>query len=312
MPFSPQHSGLFFTQEHIQQARNMRDRPPLAQAWDAFEAAAPEDPLEAALHGGFAYRFGDSAAAGARAAAALQAILGRFQPQAMDHLEALAVALALAQSFELVRDHPALVAGERAAWLDQFFEQVNALNAVSGSAGYVELLWLGALNLAAGVTLEREDIFQAGVERYQQVIQEDIHPEGYISRAVEGEDGQTFYRQLLCVQALVLGAEAALHAGVDLWAYHQRGVSVMTAATYLMYYYYYPEKWRWDTGLTAEDAHTLIRQHGGIFEMINRYARPEKMIQRLLDDLRPIYDPYGGGYTTLTHSVIPRRRGLFG
>jgi hypothetical protein len=36
-------------------------------------------------------------------------------------------------------------------------------------------------------------------------------------------------------------------------------------------------------------------------------------LKPLLEDLRPIYDPYGGGLTTLTHGVAlkPQRRGLF-
>jgi hypothetical protein len=56
----------------------------------------------------------------------------------------------------------------------------------------------------------------------------------------------------------------------------------------------------------------LFREHAGFLEIIaEHYKPPLKAIQMIHDDLRPIFDPFGGGLTTLTHAPAPRR-GLFG
>jgi hypothetical protein len=114
-------------------------------------------------------------------------------------------------------------------------------------------------------------------------------------------------RQVLVVEALTLMAEAAEHVGVDLWGYSFRGVSVMTAFSYIMYYYFFPDKWRWDVNITNEP----FREYGGFLELVNYHAYP-KDLKPLLDDLRPIYDPPGGGLTTLSHGIVRKRGGLLG
>jgi hypothetical protein len=124
---------------------------------------------------------------------------------------------------------------------------------------------------------------------------------------VESGDGLGFYRQIRSVQALVLMAEAAQHAGVNLWDYTVRGVSVMTAVTYVMFYHFRPDKWRWDEGLEAVIP-PFFRKHAGFMEMVNRRDNRPRDIQMLLDDLRPIYDVYGGGLTTLTHGLAASGR----
>ena len=68
--------------------------------------------------------------------------------------------------------------------------------------------------------------------------------------------------------ALVLMAEAAAHCGVNLWAYNFRGVSVKTAALYPIYYFYTPEKWSWDEGITLDEAQALFRHYGGFLEIL--------------------------------------------
>ncbi len=62
-----------------------------------------------------------------------------------------------------------------------------------------------------------------------------------------------------------------------------------------------------------DEAQLLFRRYGGYLEMVNRRTG-YKDLKPLLEDLRPIYDPHGGGLTTLTHGVAvkPKRRGLFG
>jgi hypothetical protein len=215
--------------------------------------------------------------------------------------------LAWAQCFEMVRDHPSFSADAREQWLARLADTVEHLNKIM-TTGFRNL-WLNAVNLGAGIVLEREDWIQTGVEEYQRVVREDIHPEGYVRGTVEAGDGLGFYRQMRSVQALALMAEAAQHVGVDLWGYTVRGVSVMTAVTYVMYYHFRPDKWQWDEGL-EEVIPPFFRKHTGFMEMVNRRENRPRDIQAVLDDLRPIYDVYGGGLTTLTHGVVTGRKGL--
>jgi hypothetical protein len=116
-------------------------------------------------------------------------------------------------------------------------------------------------------------------------------------------------RSVQAVTALTLMAEAAAHVGVDLWAYQVRGVSVTTAAIYPMYYFYVTDKWQWEA-IAPEQVQAIYRAHGGYLEILHHRLR-HKDFKPLLDELRPLYDPYAGGLTTLTHGVVVKR-GLFG
>jgi hypothetical protein len=157
--------------------------------------------------------------------------------------------------------------------------------------------------------LEREPVFNVGVEAFQRAIAEDVKPRGFIEPAVKGEDGGSMARSVECVSALVLMAEAAAQVGVNLWDMQVRGVSVMTAALYPIYYFYVTDNWKWDA-LTPQHVQDCFRAHGGYLEIVNHRARP-KDFKPLLEELRPIYDPDAGGIPTLTHGVAVKR-GLFG
>ena len=159
------------------------------------------------------------------------------------------------------------------------------------------------------MVLEDETRLAAGADIYRETISHDVRPEGYLPLIVEGEDGGSLYRQLRAVEALVLTAEAAAHVGLDLWGFNARGVSVITAAAYMTYYYYYPASWRWDA-IAEPDAKALFKSHSAYVEMVNYHA-VQKDLQLLLKELRPLYSPPAGGLTTLTHGSPPRR-GLFG
>jgi hypothetical protein len=174
----------------------------------------------------------------------------------------------------------------------------------------VETIWAALLSIAAGVVLERQPAFEAGAVIYRSVVDHGIRPEGYLPAVVEGDDG--FFNLLLAVKGLILMAEAARHVGVDLWGYHNRGVSAVTAGLYPLYFYFYPEKWPWGEPPALEAAQAFVREHAGVLEMLNRQiGRPTKAIDLILKDARPVFDAYGGGPTTLTHAPPPRR-GLFG
>lgn len=309
--FQPQHTGLYFGAEHIQQARRQKERPPVKEAWSLFDSLQSQDIFSGLILSGLRYRFAGDLDAGRVAAIGLQEWDwqpgGTEQAASWDDLVATVI---LMHAFEMARDHPAFNDMARHDWLARLAEVVAALNEnVLEGAGYVERLWLGLLNTVAGVVLEDEAAFQRGVETYRRAVREDITPDGYITQAVQGGGDTAFLRQLLVVKALVLMAEAGTLAGEDLWQYTVRGVSVTTAAVYLNYYYYFPDKWRWDGG-KVPDVSGLLRQHGGYLEILNSRIHP-KDIETILYDLRPFFDVSGGGLTTLTHGAV-QRRGWFG
>lgn len=302
-----QHFGLFFTPDHVRAARRDRDREPLRTAWDALLNQQPADPLAAAQRDGLRYRFNDDAEAGARTVAALTQHLslnavGEVYP-------VLSETIVLAQTFELVRDHPTFSPGAQSAWLERFAARVAELGVLPPDARHFEHMWGALLNVVAGVVLEDAGRLEAGAAIYRAAIEHDIRPEGYISQDVDGGDGGSLYRTILSLKALVLMAEAAAHVGLDLWGYNLRGVSVITAAAYPIYYYYYPDKWRWDS-LQEDETRALFKAQGGFLEMVNHRARLRD-IKLLLEDLRPLDDPDSDGLPTLSHGLAARR-GLFG
>jgi hypothetical protein len=226
--------------------------------------------------------------------------------------------MAWAQCFEMARDHPGFTQVD--GWLERFARVVDS----AATTTYVEAGWLNALHMAASVVLEDAARFEQASEHFKMTIERDVHPDGYIRRAAEGEKGKSLSRMLLMAQALILTAEAASHAGGDLWAYHVRGVSALTTTPYLLYYYYYPEKWRWDAEieghevpqegdslLSVTDVRALYRRHGGLWEMAQRRSF-SKDRERLLNDLRPVVDVWGGGLVTLTHGMTEPNKKRFG
>ncbi len=309
MTFNPQHVGLYFTHEHIQVARSERDKEPFRAAF-LYLIDREQTGAQGAQWCGLRYRFeGDDRAA----EQAHEALLKQIEmPITEDetYLTSVAKTVMLTQTFEMVRDHPSFDYNAQVRFLNTLQERVNALSTSPYKDTQVENLWMALLVMSAGIALEREEIFTLGVEVFQRTIRDDVRPRGFMTKAVEGRDGGSLYRQILSASALVLMAEAAAHAGVDLWSYAVRGVSVTTAAVYPIYYFYTPEKWEWDEGISVDEAQMLFRHYGGYLEMVNRRTR-FKDLKPLLEDLRPIYDPHGGGLTTLTHGVA-LKRGLFG
>lgn len=304
------HCGLYFTPEHIEQARRERNQEPFLSAWlylrDREQSGAAE-----ARWCGLRYRFSDDHEAGESAIHALEKFTNNEKSEANTYLDAVFETLVLAQTFEMVREHPAFAADARRRWLEFLATRISTLANSPDKDTHTEALWMALLNLAGGVVLENEPLIQSGIDEFKRSVTEDIRPQGFIPKAVEGKDGGSLYRQILSVSALALMAEAATHAGVDLWEYSVRGVSVVTGAMYPIYYFYTPEKWQWDAGISVEEAQNLFRQYGGYLEMLYRRTR-HKDLKPLLQDLRPIYDPRAGGLTTLTHGVVEKRRGLFG
>jgi hypothetical protein len=305
-----QHCGLYFTPEHIQLAQRERNQEPFLSGW-MYLRDREQNGAAGAQWSGLRYRFSDDYKAGESAIHALDKFTDNAQSEAQTYLDAIFETLVLAQAFEMVREHPAFAVDTRKRWLEFLAARISTLENRPDRDTHTETLWMALLNLIGGIVLENEPLVQRAIGVFQQTVTEDIRPQGYISKAVDGKDGGSLYRQILSVSALALMAEAASHAGVDLWEYSVRGVSVVTGAMYPIYYFYTPEKWQWDQGISVQEAQNLFRQYGGYLEMLYR-RRHHKDLKPLLQDLRPVYDPRAGGLTTLTHGVIEKRRGLFG
>lgn len=310
--FDPLHYGLFFSPQQAQRARQHERRVPLREAWARLRGPAPTDPLARAQWAGLRYRLEDDPAP----AAPLLSTLADL-PHRRDSLPGYpdsAPALVAAQCVELLRDHPELPPATLNAALDALAQRAAELDSLPADAPPLEALWRMAFNAGAGVALADEARLQAAAAAYRQTVDRHIHPEGYLPGLVAGEDHASLERQLMATQALTLTAEIAEHAGLDLWRYHLRGVSALTAVTYPLYYYFYPEKWPWsgDESLSLETTQPLFQARAGYLEMAaNRYERPLRAIQMILDESRPVVDVLGGGLPTLTHAP-PQRRGLFG
>jgi hypothetical protein len=294
------HCGLYFTADHIKSAIKDQEREPLKTAWQSLQPPADSAWVQALLNG-FRWRFGGDEAAGAAAAEVLLAEI----PPLSDPAAAL---LTQAQIAELVRDHAAIHPSRWNDWLQHFAAQIDSAQVVPAES-IDEHLMRGLLAVASGIVLEDSQRFEGGVQIFREAITDEVRPAGYLESAVAVKDGGSFQRQFRATRALVLMAEAAASVGLDLWSYESRGISVNTAATYLIYYYYYPEKWKWEP-LSAEVSKPLYQTEGGFLEMVYRRNRHKDM-KLMLDELRPVFDLGGGGLTTLSHAV-GIRRSLFG
>jgi hypothetical protein len=313
------HCGLIFTDDHIQRARRQRAEPPMNLAWALLDERKPEPGLDALLWAGLRYRIQADAEAGEQGAALLlegRNDLSMPTDETQADVDALKSTFTLAQAFELFRAHPRVEAGAE-RWLNHFREGVLAFPMPGEDTLAVPHLWWGVVQMAGGVVLEDDTLMDAGVTVARQIIDAEVHPEGYLRRDVKVDpEAQSLVNQLDAVLALTLIAEMAEHVGRAVWQYANRGVTITTATTYPLYYYYYAEEWRWNgseyrpsEGIDAETAQAAFRQRAGFLEIVSQqYDKPLKAINLILDELRPIYDLHGGGLVTLTHGPVERKR----
>ncbi len=311
----PNRIGLTFNQDHITGTQAKDDSEHIAAAFDFLTDTRDKTPLVHAYLLGLRYRFMNDSGSGDRAIELIsQARLDEihdYRPTIQDVVAWLNVA-------EMVRDLPAWQTLE-SSWLEQHVQPiVDALNQPPEDATLLDGFWLGVLNIGAGIVLNNETIFAKGQEFYQLAIDQYIHPEGYLKGIVEDGDEtvtNTYQKQVSGVAALTLMAEMAEMAEVDLWGMNNRGVTPITAATYTLYYYYYPEKWKWEENLTLEAVEPIMKTDGAFIEIVNRRS-PLRAIEQLFEDQRPMFNVYGGGLTTLTHGApAPRKKkrwSLFG
>lgn len=310
------HCGLYFSPEDVRAVQSQQARPPLKAAFERL-ADHPVSGVGSLLRAGFLWRFLNNSQAGEGALLPLERAID--QPNSAPNaslIDRIGNLMTLAQTYELLRDHPAFERTSHDHWRDAFAEQVRAINAEAGpSDSLVDEIWTALLNAAAGIVLEEPKRLHAAAGVFEAVVRDEVRPQGHIARVVEQHGGSSVGRQILSASALVLMAEAAAHSGenLDLWSYAVRGVSAATAAIYPIYYFYTTEKWKWDADLAPETVQQWFRQHGGYLEIVYRRTGL-KDVATVLEDLRPIFDEWGGGYTTISHGAardVRPRRGLF-
>lgn len=324
MTFQPRHTGLYISAQQVDNARQQRDkRATLQMAWQWLlaepgtilreEKVEADEPVQvrkpqlqglaAAMERAWRYRFAEDATAGQQVTQLLLDGAGLRDHDSL--LSTLMQVVATAQLAKLVSDHAAF-SSQRGAWTEQFRAFARDLLAAE-TTDMLERCWQMALSVAAGIVLEDEALFQTGATVFREMIDNEVRPDGFIRFATEAEDGRNFERHVLATAALTLTAEAATQAGVDLWRYESREVGLNTAVTYLVYYYFYPEKWRWDEGLTRDNTADLFRQYGAWIEIATSRANP-RGVELLLEEQRPFFGPLVGGLTTLSHSETVKRR----
>lgn len=295
--------GLIFTDDHVQKARKNKKRQPHQAGWEMLLGASQAgNPLQQVQWDGWRYRFNADLAAGE------QGISTLINLPVPTNTPDLLIAL---QLHDLLYDHPAY----KGDWLQRCITQFDSLPQADD---IVEKLWQSVVQTAIGVLTQDEARLQDGISVFHWAIDEAIHPEGYLTEAVKvGPEATALERQIKSVQALCLIAEMV--KSTNLWKYNNRGVSITTAATYPLYYFFYPEKWKWNgeewkpsNGVTEADAKQIFKSHAGFLELVrHHYDPPLKAIQMILDELRPVYDPFCGGLLTLSHADA-KKWSLFG
>ena len=301
--------GLTYTADQLQSAQDNRDVEHITKAIDYLKNTTGDAPLATAQLASLRYRFLDDDTSGLQAIQHLQQVNPLTMPA--DNHETAKNLLGWLNVVEAIGTHP--------AWLDlqdSWFDALRDFNHQLVDRSVLDGLWGGALDIGIGIVLDDETLFNRGTDTYRLAIEHHIHPEGYLKDVVNGDDAPDTYRgQVSGTTALILMAEMASNNGVDLWSVDNRGITPVTATAYLLYYYYYPEKWKWGGDLTRETTEAIMVTDGAFLEIVN-HRQAVRGVDILFDELRPLFGATSGGLTTLTHGIpIPpkkKRWGLFG
>lgn len=299
MPFQPHHTGLFVPTLFLESSREARASRTLISAWITLDDTPPDDVLHQLLWLVYRWRALEDTAAGQKAIMMLHSL---DDATIFTHHLATdrARLVALANLIEMLRSHPAATP----ALIQLYQHWVDSLGE-DGTSSPDASYWHVALRLATAVVLEDDALFEQGTKWYEEAIGQ-LHPEGYVREAVEGKEDTTFATQLSIACALALAAEIGTNNGVDLWATNNRGVSAKTAAAYVLYYLFYPEKWRWSTPgvLTADIVKPLIKTQSAFMEIVNARSTL-RSADLLLQQNRPMVSLIGGGMTSLVYGSPP-------
>ena len=296
-----QNGGLFFSAEQLQLARARRDQEPIQSAAALF-ARQLENPLSRAYLAALRYLFDDDNESAAIATALLRE--ADMAIQICDDRAGCKRILGWLSVAAMLRALP--------SWqvtCDSLQAVVAKVRDTEESPDPLDQIWQGCLQLAAGIVLDNETLRELGADRYRRAVEEIIHPEGFLKGIVDVPDKKdTYDAQVSGTCALVLMAEMAEQVGMALWSSDNRGVTPVTATVYSLYYYFYPEKWKWNDGLTRQQAGAAMRNGGAFIEIVNR-RHPLRAVDHLFEEMRPFFDPLTGGLTTLTHgTAAPKKR----
>ena len=333
MGFDIKHSALYFGQAEIDNARSEREKNEnLQSAWQWLLAqpgdvvkevkakdkkSEPEQIVKPELsqageliESAFRYCFVEDKSAGQDAIDKLSSGFGLSDKANL--LETVIDTVTVAQAFEMLRD----IMPEGTSWLEDFSNFTDSLLENYEDAEFLEQLWLITLKMVSAVVLEDEERFKEAVADVKQVINTQLHPEGYFKPlSIKPETKEVAYKEMvLACGALTLASEAATQAGENLWKYENRGSGLNTAVTYLVYYYFYPDKWRWgDEDLSVEHTEAIFADSGAWIEISTGRVNP-RGVELLLEEQRPFFSPHMGGLTTLSHIKMGKRWrfGLFG
>jgi hypothetical protein len=303
MTFQPSHTGLFLPPSFLESSRAARESRTLISAWMALDET-PVDIFDQILWLAYRWRAHEDTAAGQKALMLLHSLDDATIFNGSTLIEGDGAGdgprlVGLAHIVEMLRSHPAATLALVSLfhhWFDTAFRETPS-TALS--------FWGVAAKLALGVVLEDQGTFEGGVRFFEDAIA-DLHPEGYVREAVESKDAQTYARQFSIACALALAAEIGTNAGVNLWAYNNRGVSAKTASAYVLYYLYYPEKWRWSEAgaLTLEMTTPLMKHQAAYMEIVHARS-PLRSVDILLQQNRPLSCFMAGGMTTLVYGAPP-------
>ncbi len=289
------HFALFFSEQQLEIAKKQAEDTLFAEAWAKLETENPDFRLENTYWHALRYRLLDDEGAGRIAS---QDLPQHLSLSAETPVEQAQQAVTLMQIIDFLREHPQ--AKER-----------TLPDIPADSDTYFETVWVTLAQAIHGILTNNTDSLDNAEQVYRVAVDNQIHPEGYLRPYADTESSDNYIHHLLTVSGLTLIAEALYQQGRDLYSYDNRGVTLFTAATYLIYYYYYPEKWRWDAELDLETTQQLTTEQGAFFEILNLRGSL-RGIDELLEEQRPLFNLYGGGLTTLTHAKVKRkRRGFF-
>ena len=297
MPSANHQMGLFHSEADLQLARENLAREPIRGAL-ARLGEAQADRLAQAYLWALRGQLDKETEFGHRAADALNK--ADLAGEGGD-VEGIKRALAWLSVMAMLRDHAAW----EASWRNAIFPMLARFEP---SADKLRELWLGALALAAGVLLDSADEIERGAAVYRAAVEQVIHPEGYLKGIADIADAPARYEaQVSGCCALAVMAEMAGNVGLDLWSFESRAVGIFTAATYTHFYYFFPEKWRWEEELTLARTQAVMRREGAFMELVNR-RNPPQGIEQFLAEQRPLFCAWGGGLTTLTHGLSPPKK----
>jgi len=314
------HFGLIFTAQDVKNAQISRDQAPYAAAWAQFEAmqVSPElqnTPAGACVYDALRWRLLGDVEAGVRALGALVLLWEFVSTESTPYVNWLKTWLGTVQAYECLRDHPAYESNLHRRLYEAASQWAGVLTPQPSEESIPQNnAWLCAVRMAVGVALDDSALVESTVAEVRAII-DSIHPAGFIPRVINPKptDPTNFLDSLQTIHGLTLATEIAAHAGIDLWGHQKRSVSLMTAAFYPLYYYYYPEKWKWGEGLTFEQSQGAIKSAAGYLEIVNRRRPNVHAVKMILAELRPVMDLTCGGALTLTHQPSrPQKRGWFG